>query len=489
MTFAAASQPSRLPAIGTSSLATNSVLEYSGGSGATRASFYGRLKDFYLPAWDDHIHEEVKLAKVLAKKRGTMGGTRALSSVMNALPQSAGIALQEYDDMPTPSVSSHFNPQLIARGLYSRLRWSLNVRNAARAGDKAAWAEPQREDIEGAKKQFEINFERMLWTGNRNVLATLSAAESGASDSVQTVAARNTRAAGSANYKWAFGTHYLRVNQAIAFVDAASTNVDIHAGQVDSRETAANVRFIKSIDAAANTFVTCDTIGGAASDSVTTTAANQLVIPWQSRLNLAELATGADVVSTDSGMSAMNGLGNLAVSSSEVLYVLGQSRSTYDSLNARVMGNGGTVRPFDERFISLAIDRISDEGRGDEPDTMFMHASVRREYVRETQGDRRFEPVQQKKGFKSLAFTANDTVLPVQTSRDCPPGSVFILDSSTFGYFEECPMKMVDDNMRFVADKAAHEVLMVKSGNVACVAPFNNGCVEDISFDVGALTA
>jgi hypothetical protein len=366
------------------------------------------------------------------------------------------------------------------------LRWSLNVRNAARAGDKAAWAEPQREDIEGAKKQFEINFERMLWTGNRNVLATLGDVASG---TTQTAVARNSRAAGAANYKWAFGTHYLRVNQAVQVVQHITNNVDIHKGVIDTRETAGNVRFIKSIDAANNQFVLSASVGGAAANAVTTEAANQLIVPWQSRLNVAEMATGADTVSTDSGMSAMNGLGNLAVSSSEGLYVLGQSRATYDSLNARVMGNSGTVRPFDERFISLAIDRISDEGRGDEPDTMFMHASVRREYVRETQGDRRFEAVQQKKGFKSLAFTANDTVLPVQTSRDCPPGSVFILDSSTFGYFEECPMKMVDDNMRFVADKAAHEVLMVKSGNVACVAPFNNGVVEDISFDVGSLTA
>jgi hypothetical protein len=43
--------------------------------------------------------------------------------------------------------------------------------------------------------------------------------------------------------------------------------------------------------------------------------------------------------------------------------------------------------------------------------------------------------------------------------------------------------------MRFVADRAAHEVIMVKSGNVACVAPFNNATVEDIAFDVSALTA
>ena len=50
-------------------------------------------------------------------------------------------------------------------------------------------------------------------------------------------------------------------------------------------------------------------------------------------------------------------------------------------------------------------------------------------------------------------------------------------------------MKMLDDGERFVADKAATEIIMVKSGNVMTKNPFNNAVVEDIAFDVSALTA
>lgn len=474
--------------------ALSSIHEQTGATGGSRASFYGRLKDFYLPAWDDHIHNEVKLPSIIAKKKGTMGGVRALGSVMNALPQSTGISLLEGDDMPTPSASSSFNPQIISRNMFSRLRWSIQVRNAAKAGDKAAWAEPQREDIEGARKQFELNFQRQLFLGNRDILATLSAAGGGASTYTQTTVGRNSRAAGASNYKWAFGTHYLRVNQPVSIISAVSTNVDTHKGLTDVRGTSSNARFVKSIDHSAGTFNLSSTPGGAAADVVTTSAANQIVVPWQSRLDSTDAGmTGSgstgETAATDSGMASMNGLGNLAVSSSEVAYVYGLARSSYDSLNGRISHNSGTVRPFDERMISLMIDRIADEGKGDDPDHMFMHAAVRREYVRETQGDRRFEPVLQGKGYKKLSFTANDVALPVETAKDCPPGSVYILDSKSFGYFEECPMKALDDGMRFVADKAAHEVLLVKAGNVACVAPFNNGVVEDITFDVSALTA
>jgi hypothetical protein len=278
---------------------------------------------------------------------------------------------------------------------------------------------------------------------------------------------------------------------AVALVEDSTGSVVTSGGTLDDPIDNTNIRFVSSVDASAESFILTDTVGSTSAVDWSTGGAGDagaLIVPWGSRRIAADLSGTVDA-NTDSKLSSMNGLGNLAVSSSENTYVYGLARSSYDSLNARMSQNGGTVRAFDERFISLAIDRIADEGKGDDPDHMHMHSSVRREYVRETQGDRRFEPVQQKKGFKNLAFTANDVMLPIETSRDCPPGSVFILDSSSFGYFEECPMKMLDDGMRFVADRAAHEVIMVKSGNVACVAPFNNATVEDIAFDVSALTA
>lgn len=464
-------------------------------AGAIRSSFYGRLKDMYLPAWDDHIHEETKIGKILAKKKGTMGGRRMLGSVMNSLPQSAGVALLEYDSLPVPSSAGHFQPQLISRMMTSRLRWSTAVKNAARAGDKAAWAEPQREDIEGAKKQFDLNFERVCFLGNRDILGTLSADSSGTSNSVHTMLGRNSRTSNT-EYRWAFGTHYLRNNMAVALVEDATTNlVDTHAGVLNDPIANSGIRFVSSVDNAAGTFVLSSTVGTAtASDWSSSGVADtgSLIVPWGSRRvksDTGNAGDGTEQTNTDSLLSSMNGIGNLITTATQNTYIYGLSRSTYDSLNGRMLNNSGTVRAFDERFVEFGVDRIADDGKGDEPDYLMTHTSVRREMTRETRGDRRFEPIQQGRGFKNMAYTIGDVSLKVETSKDCPPGSVFILDSSSFGYFEECPMKMLDDGERFVADKMAHEIVMIKSGNIACVAPFNNCTIEDIAFSVTDLTA
>lgn len=466
------------------------INEYAHGettsAGAIRSTFYGRLKDMYLPAWDDHIHEKTTMGKVLAKKKGTMGGRRSIGSVMNALPQSAGVALLEYDKLPEPSTANSFNPQIISRTMFSRLRWSAQVKNAARGGDKAAWSQPQREDIEGAKKQFELNFERVLFSGNRDILGTVGADGTAA----HTMLGRNSRTSG-AEYRHAFGAHYLRNNMAVALVEDSGGLVQPHEGVLNDPIDNSNIRFVSAVDRQAGTFTLSSTVGTATSSDWSTGGAGDagaLIVPWGSRRVAADMDANCDA-NTDSLLSSMNGIGNLAVTSTEVPYVYGLLRSSYDSLAGRMSQNGGTVRPFDERLVTLAVDRIADEGKGDEPDFLVTHASVRREMVRETAGDRRFEPVQQGRGFKNMAYTIGDVQLKVELSVDCPPGSVFILDSSTFGYFEECPMKMLDDGERFVADRAAHEITMIKAGNVACTAPFNNATIEDLAFDVSALTA
>lgn len=472
--------------------AITTINEYTHSSttaGAIRSSFYGRLKDMYLPAWDDHIHEKTKIGKVLAKKKGTMGGRRMLGSVMNSLPQSAGVSLLEYDSLPVPSSTGHFQPQLISRMMTSRLRWSTAVKNAARAGDKAAWAEPQREDIEGAKKQFDLNFERVCFLGNRDILGTVGADGT----ATHTMLGRNSRTSNT-EYRWAFGTHYLRNNMAVALVEDSSGSVLTHAGVLNDPIANSNIRFVTSVDNSAGTFVLSDAINGSSSDWSTGGAgdAGSLIVPWGSRRVKADTGSsgdGTEQTNTDSLLSSMNGLGNLVTTATQNTYVYGLSRSTYDSLNGRMLNNGGTVRAFDERFVEFGVDRIADDGKGDEPDYLIAHTSVRREMTRETRGDRRFEPIQQGRGFKNMAYTIGDVSLSVETSKDCPPGSIFILDSSSFGYFEECPMKMLDDGERFVADKMAHEIVMIKAGNIACVAPFNNCTIEDVAFSVTDITA
>src|SRR3972149_4729963 len=123
------------------------LTDTSGIAGQSRLSFQGRLKTDFLPKWNDHIHTKTKVAEKIAKKKGTMGGLESLGSVMDALPQSAGVALLEGHDLPTPTVGSSSQPKLPPRAISPGWRGAGHVGGAARKGDKHAWAKPRAEDM------------------------------------------------------------------------------------------------------------------------------------------------------------------------------------------------------------------------------------------------------------------------------------------------------------------------------------------------------
>lgn len=461
--------------------------------GGTRGGRINMLQDKYLPAWDDHVHTGTKLAKIIAKKKGTMSGVRSLGHVIDAYPQSVGVGQFENALLPTPTSSTEFNPQIIPRWIMSRLRFSKQVRLAARGGDSAAWGDIKRQDMEAAKKQMDINFERMLWLGNAQVLATLSANNQ---TTGATLYGRNARTS-AANDRWKFGAHYLRKNMSVALVSASSSNVQTLKGADSATDTTtiSTERVVTSTPDSSSpdapTFLVnkpgdAATIGWASDPS--SNADKSIVIPYGSRVASAT-ATGTDAAQYDSYLAGINGLGNLMVSVNERAYVYGLSRTTYPTLNSFVQNFSGTPVAWKEQRIALAVDRINDDGTGDDPDNMFMHSSVRREYIKETIGDRRFESVQAEKGYAKLVFSAGDVPLPISTSRDCPPGSVFVFDSTQFGWFSEAELQMLDDGERFVTDKAQHEVAFIKSGNLACMKPHNCALIEDIIIDTQALTS
>jgi hypothetical protein len=225
--------------------------------------------------------------------------------------------------------------------------------------------------------------------------------------------------------------------------------------------------------------------GAATGDYTTAAAAADLLIPWRSRLDDNDTTADAD---SDSGFAGPNGLTNMVADGTTDTFIYGTARATYPSLNARMLNNAGTVRPFKEDFITLAVDRIADEGTGDDPDVIVCHKSVRREYVKEIAGDRRFPEVITSRGFGALAQTIGDLKLPLVTDRDCQPGLMWVLESDGFGWFSESEMQMADEGERFVDSKDAHEIVMVKSGNLATRKPHNNACVDDIQFSVSGLT-
>lgn len=463
---------------------SDSVLEVSGIAGQSRNSFLNRLKDEFLPAWEDHVHTKVIISKMIAQKKGTMGGRRSLSSVMATYPQSSGIALFEGDTLPQPRVGTYFNPQIFSRTMYSRLRWSGHVERSAKKGDKVAWAAPRAEDMKTARLQWEINFARMLYLGPRQILAHVSSVNTGTTPDQITLYNRDSRAS-SASTRNRYGSHYLRVGMPVTHVASALPyGVPVAADNYATLGT--NEPRVISIDnTGASPIITINR--DASAEFGTAAAADDFIIPYRSRID-SPTAFASIASTTDSEYAGSNGLLNMVSDSTFDPYIYGVSRTSQPTLNAWMMNNSGTVRPFKEDYITLAVDRIGDDGTGDEPDVILCHKSVRREFVKEVSGDRRFPEVITKKGFGALKQTIGDVSLPLMTDRDCMPGVMWVLETDGFGWFSEADLQMADEGERFVADKEAHEIVMVKAGNLATRKPHNNAMVDDIQFSVTGLT-
>ncbi len=460
---------------------------YTNGAGQGRSTFANRMKDEYVPAWEDYVHTGRVIAKYMAPKRGTMGGKRSLTSVMDSYPASFGIALFEGDDMPTPRTPTYFQPELMSRSIYGRLRWTGHVIDAAKKGDPVAWAKPAVEDLKVARIQFELNFCRMLYLGPHQILATASGA---ATVGVIPLYGRDARTSQNDD-RHKYGSFYLRKGMSLSHVAASGGAVVPGGSLVDSAITSGgayqNEFYLGAVDgpAAASPTATTFDSSGAAADFTTDVADESILVPFRSRVD----APGSDDADADSNFAGINGLMNLVANASRKTFVYGQSRSTYPMLEAFVDTNGTNgVRPFDEDRIAYAADKINDDGTGDDPDVIICHRSVRREYVKETKGDRRFEAVQTKKGYAKLVFSAGDVMLPIQTDRDCMPGLMWILESDGFGWMSEADLQMVGDGERFVVNKDAHETIFKKRGNVLHRKPHNNCLVDDIEYSTSGLT-
>jgi hypothetical protein len=445
------------------------VAESSGIAGRSRDNFTGRFKIEFMEEWDKHVHTEAKLPSMIAKKKGTMGGFESLGSVVTSLPQSAGIGLFEGSTLPTPRVGSQLNPVLHARDVYTRLRWTGHVERAARKGDKVAWMAPRRQDIEHANEQFKLNWAMMLYMGP---YAPRAVVQSRSSQDL-TLYGRNSRTSLVDDF-FKLGSHYLRVNQSIDYVNASTGSVQLTASVNSNVEGVINNIDTSNPDAPIVSVTGTFNAGAVPADET-------ILVPYGSR----RTTPSTNVTN----YSNMNGLSQLVLDSSIYTHVFDLARSTNPTLSGiRSRDSSGVQRAFNEDLIALSIDRIADEGRGDAPTRLLMDRSIRREYVKESKGDRRFEPVQTEKGYKAkLVFHAGDTSIPLEVDWLCPNGMMFVLMEEDFGYLEQSPMTTFPE--RFVADQDANEIIIHKSGNVFCTAPYCHGSIEDIQHNVRDLTS
>lgn len=460
------------------------VNEVTGIAGLSRNAFLKRMKDQYLPKWEDAVNEKTVAWNLLGQKAGNIiGGKRSLTSVMFNYSQSAGIGLFEGDDLPTPRSPSYENLEIYPRALYARVRVTGHVERAARAGDSAVWAKPIKEQLRSARTQHAMNKNRMIYLGPYQNLATIVSYTT-ASTGTYTLYSENDRNSG-ANNRYKFGARFLRENMSISVVGPSGGNVVPGGNPLWSNATAANERYILSIDdSGSQPIIITD------SDAPTDFSAaddNAVITPWRDRVD----TVGADGANTDSNFAYPNGLLNLVTDETWKTYVYGVDRTVSRFLRGQVNDNGGTVRAYDEDEIALIVDQMNTNrfNGGNEANIILCNHAMRREHTRAVKDMRRFQPVTGSRGFGKQSFSAGDQLLPFHTDKDCPGGLMFPLDSGTFGKFVESPIHMPDDGERFVANKDSREIVLVESFNIACKAPAANGLIDDFDYSMTGLIA
>ena len=448
-----------------------SILEATVGQGTGRSQFDGLGKDWYGRMWEEHVNSKVEVLKIIGKVRGKMGGRRVLTAVIDGYPQSAGVAHLEYADITKPKSLSAFQPELITRSVYTRLSWTGQVEDMARAGDKAAFAGPRATEMRLARKQYMINKARMAYLGPRQILGKVASATAGG---VLTMYSRNSRTSAAADW-FKFGTHYLRKNMPIWVIGSSITDApDTPSEQIALSGTGGTV---------ASPTATFDSAPAVVAD------ADDYVIPFGSRQ---ATNTGVTAANRDSAHAGYNGLVNMVIDETLDAYLYGLDKTVRTTLAGQaVLGDTpGTPQHFDEDRLSLLLDTICDDGPGEEPDHFLTSRHVRREIVQDNKGDRRFAPVQTESGYGRLQFTAGDKTIPYHSDRDCPPGLIWALRKGTFGYLRNRAMGPIDKGPeRFVDGKDVHEVILAERGNFFCTAPWGNGVLDDISYSTSAVTA
>lgn len=479
------------------SLPITVINEITGLVGQSRNAYMAMLKLQYGPQWDAWLQtESAELSKRIAQKKGTMFGQMTVSVVPTALPQAAGVSTFEGWQLPSPTTGTRVNTRMFARDVVTRLRFTKQVQNAARAGDKAAWAKPRAADLEDARLQSGLNWARKLYNGYYDILAQISAyddedAGPPVDPANATLYGRDSRTSGvttPAN-AYNFGDFYLRVNQAVGAVDASAVT-GIATAMGSNHATSAFENQISAIDSSDTTAPVVDFTPGPDADADEETnfgftpGAGDVLVPYASRKSTVN--TDADA---DSDYASMNGLDAIIKDSTFYPALYGLLKSSYTKLSGFHDDNAETQRPWTERRLTLMTHRIRTEGTGGKPDAAMLDYSTLREVVDENRGDRRFEPIQKGGGYsKNMQHTAGDVMTPYVADWLCPPGAVFVIDSSCFGYYEESPMSP-EPETRWVANYLQEELNWHKSGNIECRKPCNNGIIDDLTFATQDLSA
>lgn len=456
----------------------------SGVAGSGLAALSAILKEWYEPVLNEKLlNRQVTLFRVLGpkgRKRMKFSGQRLYGAAITAWPEGIDTRL-EGTFLPFPYASSAVNPVLYNKKQQGRLRFTGDVERATQ-DDKGSWAKTVAIETRNFGYRFAEKMEHKLIVGNKGILGQIDTDIDTTASTAMVMLSASGR---THNAPWRFGTQFLRPNQELRVVATIGGNPTVAnaAAQTDFRMSSTASGFTWTTTAA--------TLNGkTASDHITGTS--QFLIGHNTRNDTGNAET------SDQIMSAPTGLMEIVDSSTATtnLYstLFGLTRSSTPVMNAIVSEANGVVRDLSEALIQTAIDRAKNEGPGGDQmvDTMFAHDSVRFRYANLLTATRQFmstdgNNVVKSAGFKDeLAYVGGGEPIPIMTSKDFPPGTIFGIVKSNFTWaYQTEPGFVTYDGQprRFIPDYDQTEVVYHMDGNLWCEAPNANFKIDDIRFN------
>jgi len=395
------------------------------------------LKDVVLPEIEKLLMDETGILSLFGARPGKYTGRKQIMALKTDRNQGIG-ARAEGGTLPTAQTADYLQFEVMAKYVYGRFA----VTGVAKAIGQGlgSLVNAMQEAMTDMVESFRVNLNRILWGDGTGKLAQVNGDVS--SDTTVTVD-------GVTGYgQNAVGTRFLAKGMIIDTAGGASNNLDSES--IASVDSTTQITMSQNVTVDDNAWIYLE-------DSKD-----------KEPMGLLGIVDDGTIVSTFQNLS----------------------RSTYEQVQALVLGNSGTGRDLTESLLAQAVMQPY-ERAGARIDLLLMHPSMWRTYAESLiSADRSFLVRPNETPVYSGGYNpaqASYMGVPIKLDLDCPIHRVFALDTSviTYYYAGDGIVSWMDDDGRIlsrVADKDAVEGVIRTYGNLVCRNPMKQCRIDDLNY-------
>lgn len=220
---------------------------------------------------------------------------------------------------------------------------------------------------------------------------------------------------------------------------------------------------------------------GAVKQTVTVLAVGTTTITVSAAVTF---AAGDVFVRTGNINREITGLGAIV---SDVGTLFNVDPNTYPIWKSTVDANAGTLRVLGESMMIRMADTIVTKGSN--PDVIFTSLGVRRAYFNLLEQQREFtqtggSPGAFGGGFSGLSFATDDGAIPVVSDKDCPPNTMYFLDTTHLKVYQDSDwawLDMTGSKWQQVPNQDAYSATLQRYMELATDRRNAHGVIRDIT--------